>query len=36
MITARAEAKNFYMLNPKPEPEPWVPVTQPKFVGQVS
>ena len=28
------EAKNFYIVEPKAEPEIWVPVTQSKFVGQ--
>jgi len=25
---------NFYIVGPKPEPESWAPITQPKFVGQ--
>jgi len=36
MIAAGAEAKNFFMVEPKAEPEIWVPVPQSKFVGQAS
>jgi len=32
MIAAGAAAKNFCMVGPKPEPEIWAAVTQPKFV----
>jgi len=36
MTAVGAEAKNFRMVDTKPEPEIWDLVTQPKFVKQAS